>query len=158
MQGWKAVDFPAIDRSRWALIVCRLNADAAEPATAAAQGPKNPIMKAIARHLLLVALLLRTLVPAGWMPNPAGASQTAFVICTMNGAFHAPGKQTPSDTRHHDECPFAAAPHLAKTPDAVILPAPLPRADRTQVAAIATGTMAPARYLPQSPRAPPVTV
>ena len=33
--------------------------------------------------LALAAMALRALVPAGWMPNPQGLSETAFIICDM---------------------------------------------------------------------------
>jgi hypothetical protein len=33
--------------------------------------------------LALAAMALRALVPAGWMPNPHGFAETAFIICDM---------------------------------------------------------------------------
>src|SRR5580704_4013467 len=36
-------------------------------------------------HIALAALILRAFLPAGWMPNPKGPAQSAFVICTMDG-------------------------------------------------------------------------
>jgi hypothetical protein len=33
--------------------------------------------------LALVAMAFRALVPAGWMPNPHGFAETAFIICDM---------------------------------------------------------------------------
>ena len=109
----------------------------------------------VARHLALIALLLRALVPAGWMPGPA---DTPFVICTVDGAVpHAPaGHAPPDDVRQHDQCPFAAAPHLAKTPELTSLQTPGLRL----VSANAPETTASARrfavHQPQSPRAPPL--
>lgn len=107
------------------------------------------------RHIALAALLLRALVPVGWMP--AATAQTPFVICSINGPVqHAPdGQKLPDDAAHHQTCAFAAAPHLAKTPDVVALAAPaLP------VFVIARAEIAPALARPspqraQSPRAPP---
>jgi Protein of unknown function (DUF2946) len=107
-----------------------------------------------ARHLALVALILRALVPAGWMPG--ATADTPFVICSVDGPVqHAPdGRKPADDGRQHEACPFAATPHLASTPDApqVALP-PVHEAaavtNTLRAAAIA------ARFTPQSPRAPP---
>ena len=83
-------------------------------------------------HVALVAMLLRALMPAGWMPAPpshkADANWVPFVICTGNGLVrlnHAPGSDHSDDqnTHHVAPCPYAAAAHLS-TPahgDAVAL-------------------------------------
>ena len=34
--------------------------------------------------LALAAMMLRGLMPAGWMPNPAGGGESLFVICDMD--------------------------------------------------------------------------
>ena len=104
----------------------------------------------ILRHLAIVALFARALLPAGWMPD----AQAGMVICSATlGVVHhdtAPG--------HHDkaqeECPFAAAGTMAAAPDApqMALPAAhafIARIDRARAAVIA------ARFSPASPRAPP---
>jgi hypothetical protein len=78
-------------------------------------------------HLALAALILRGLLPAGWMPNPSGLGDTAFVICTMDGPVSATdGKTLPGkdDPRAHETCPFAAAAQPAQTTDFVALAAP----------------------------------
>ncbi|HWY60700.1 MAG TPA: DUF2946 family protein [Rhizomicrobium sp.] len=79
-------------------------------------------------HLALVALLLRALLPTGWMPNPAGAAGAPFIICTLDGpALAVDGKghkQTPDDPRSHESCPFAAAASLAPPVGFVRLVAP----------------------------------
>lgn len=77
-------------------------------------------------------MLLRAFLPAGWMPNPDGAGQTAFVICTMDGpVFSADGKaldkKDPAgkdDPRAHETCPFAAAAQPAPANDFIALAAP----------------------------------
>src|ERR1700761_7537743 len=88
--------------------------------------------------LALAAMMLRALMPAGWMPNPAGAGDSFFVICDMDQGdmsgmdmshmsamdmskmdmsdHGSPGKQS-GDAHQHEACPFAAAPHVA-TPSA----------------------------------------
>jgi len=120
--------------------------------------------------LAFAAMLLRALLPAGWMPNPGGTSGSPLVVCTMDG----PGRMmagmgamgdmggAPAD-RHHDRnsqhdhpvCPFAAAPHLAPpaATAALAIPSTLARAElRTAWIDVAKR---PARHSPQSPRAPP---
>jgi len=107
-----------------------------------------------ARHLALIALLLRALVPAGWMPG--AAAYAPFAICSIDGqSQHTPdGSKLPDDAVHHGTCPFAAAPHLAKTPDLAPLAAPSLHA---YAAPQPTTVGSPARlaWQPQSARAPP---
>jgi len=73
-------------------------------------------------HVALAAMLLRALMPAGWMPAPpshtADANWVPFVICTGNGLVrlnHAPGSDHSDDqkTHHVAPCPYAAAAHLS---------------------------------------------
>jgi hypothetical protein len=108
--------------------------------------------RSVTVQLALAAMLLRALLPAGWMPSAeAGAP---LVICTMHGAMQI----APEPAKHKaagEICPFAAAAALAPAgkPPALALPQAIqafatPLADRT-VAAL------PARREPQSPRAPP---
>jgi len=115
----------------------------------------------VLRHLALAALILRALLPAGWMPD----AQAGLVICAAGtlGIIHhdgAPGDSSGDLSGHadskvaHEECPFAAAPQLAAAPDAPGLTLPVFHAfaasiDRVYAAAVA------ARFTPQSPRAPP---
>jgi len=130
--------------------------------------------------LALAAMMLRALMPAGWMPNPAGASESLFVICDMDqmdmskmdmshmsaadmadmdmsGMDHGPSGKHSGDG-HQPTCPFAAAPHVA-TPSNVAAPqlasqlakfSPLLAAEQAAIKA--------ATYKPQSPRGPPISV
>jgi hypothetical protein len=131
--------------------------------TLAWRGAKTRAMQGILpviRHLALAALILRALLPAGWMPD----AQAGLVICSVTtlGTIHhdgAPGHSPGhSDGKtSQEECPFAAAPHLASAPDAPKLVLPAFRAfaaatDRAYAAAVS------ARFTPQSPRAPPSIV
>jgi len=103
-----------------------------------------------ARHLAIIALTLRALLPAGWMPAAHG-----LTICSMDAGTHQPAQDNGKDGHSsHEECPFAAAPHLASVPDMprLILPAFHAFAaatDRGYAAAVAS------HFTPQSPRAPP---
>ena len=104
----------------------------------------------ILRHLAIVALFARAILPAGWMPD----AQAGMTICSATrGMIHhdtAPGHH---DTRH-EECPFAAAGSMAAAPDAPHIALPTTHAfiaqiDRAHAAIIA------ARFSPAAPRAPP---
>ena len=69
-------------------------------------------------HLALAAMILRALLPAGWMP-----SQTAGIhltICTAEtGKQSAPALPGhPLKHGEHQLCPFAAASHLARAGEA----------------------------------------
>jgi hypothetical protein len=52
--------------------------------------------------LALVAMAFRALVPAGWMPNPHGFAETAFIICDM-------GEMSPIDMAKMDMSGMGAA-------------------------------------------------
>lgn len=69
--------------------------------------------------LALSAVLLRGLLPAGWMPNTSGTP--GLTICTINGLRHVPTPGGPAHgPQHQSVCPFAAAPPLASA-DAPVL-------------------------------------
>jgi hypothetical protein len=118
-------------------------------------------LRLAAVHLALVAMVLRALLPAGWMPNPTGTGESAFVICTMDGPVqsatkdHGPGKPTPDDGRQHEACPFAAAPHFATSSTVAVLRLPVASDSIARYEASQQPIAEPARYAPQAPRAPP---
>ena len=47
------------------------------------------IVRSFAVTLALSAMLLRALLPAGWMPDLAGTG-APLVICTVDGLHHVP--------------------------------------------------------------------
>jgi hypothetical protein len=113
--------------------------------------PMQELSRAL-RHLAIIALLVRAMVPAGWMPE----AHAGLIICSAGtlGAIHHDGDQKPAPAAH-EECAFAAAPHLAAAPQAPALALPafhavVAETDRGLAASIA------ARFTPQSPRAPPL--
>jgi hypothetical protein len=152
----------------------------------AAEGTKFRAMTSFRRAavcLALVAMMLRGLMPAGWMPNPDGAGTSLFVICDMDQADmskmdmshmgmsgmdmskmdmsaigHDPAHKPSSDSHQHEACPFAAAPHVAtpSTVVALLLPS-LSEHFSPQLAGGLLAVQSPA-YAPQSPRAPPFLV
>lgn len=115
--------------------------------------------------LALAAMMLRALLPAGWMPG-AIASGTPLVLCTMGSMAHAaPAKNggplerkpTHDDGRHHEVCPFSAAPHLAPpAAAAAILPSYAVTGGAARLAQSPLRQVS--RYVPQAPRAPPVSL
>jgi hypothetical protein len=110
----------------------------------------------VIRHLALAALILRALLPTGWMPD----AQSGLIICSVDtlGVIHHDGAPGHSDGKaSQQECPFAAAPHLASTPDVPKLVLP---AFHTFAAATdrAYAVVVAAHVTPQSPRAPPSIV
>jgi hypothetical protein len=104
-----------------------------------------------ARHLAIIALLVRAMLPAGWMPD----AQAGLTICSVAtlGVIHHDGGQTDGKAQH-EECAFAAAAPLAATPDVphLILPAFHGFAAETDSHYAAQVS---AHFTPQSPRAPP---
>jgi hypothetical protein len=130
--------------------------------------------------LALAAMMLRALMPAGWMPNLSGEGGSLLVICDMDqtdmskmdmshmsaadmanmdmsGMDHGSGKQS-GDAHHNEACPFAAAPHVA-TPSTVatlLLPSLLAKFSPFQASEQAA--IKAAVYTPQSPRGPPTSV
>ena len=118
-------------------------------------------LRTVFASLALAAMMLRALVPDGWMPSADGAAHGVSIsICTMHGPVRVvlgpDGKpQKPDQNRGHDICPFAAAPHFAA---AAASPALAPPLAISFVPVHDTAFRAPARpavYTPQSPRAPP---
>jgi hypothetical protein len=112
-----------------------------------------------ALHLAIAAMLLRALLPAGWMPDTTGA--TAFTICMMDDSGHhagqqSPGKPAPTDGQHgHEECPFAAAHHVAAPATSIHLAAPSLAGRPADISHPAAAFGPAAGYQPYSPRAPP---
>jgi hypothetical protein len=67
--------------------------------------------RSAALSLALAAMLLRALLPDGWMPS-ANASGSLFTICSVEPA-HRDGKAPQSEGHTHVPCAFAAASTLA---------------------------------------------
>jgi hypothetical protein len=115
-------------------------------------------MIAMFRSLLLAALLVRALLPAGWMPGQASLGEAAFIICTAQGDIQHGAPAQDGQNNHQQPCAFAAIPALDKTPGLIALAAPLPRTDFRAPVSPLYRTAHAARAAPQSPRAPPLTV
>lgn len=119
-------------------------------------------LRSVALQLALVAMVLRALLPAGWMPAAiSSANASPFVICTIDGPLHqAPSKQKPPSDhdRAHAPCVFAAAAPLASPHvDAVSL-APSSIAAPILFASSQSDVTANAIFRPNAARAPPSLV
>jgi hypothetical protein len=105
-----------------------------------------------ARHLAIIALLVRAMLPAGWMPD----AQAGLTLCSVQtlGVIHHDGQGQTDGKAQHQECAFAAAAHFAATPDAprLILPAFHGFSAKTDGH---YAVQVSAHFTPQSPRAPP---
>jgi hypothetical protein len=113
-------------------------------------------MKAGFRHILLIALLLRALVPLGWMPGSAALGQSVFIICAADGSVThgTPGKDDAGS--RHEPCAFAAA-HVMAPPEAGAFALPLLQATAMDHMAAPAILRVAAAFTPQAPRAPPVS-
>lgn len=135
--------------------------------------------------LALVAMMLRGLMPMGWMPNPQGAGTSLFVICDMDqmdmsqtgmshmdmpgmsgmdmarmdmsAMDHGPAHKHSTDG-HQQACPFGAAPHVATSSAVVAMLLPSLTAGFTPQRSDEQAAIKAATYKPQSPRAPPIPV
>ena len=74
------------------------------------------------RLLLLFALLMRVLVPAGFMLDPADAAYPTLVACDGQGPiFAAPPHHSHQHANHgrageHGDCPYSAAAGAGEVP------------------------------------------
>jgi hypothetical protein len=119
-------------------------------------------LKSTALQIALLAMVLRALLPAGWMPAAiSSADASPFVICTIDGPVHqTPAKQKPPSDhdRAHAPCVFAAAaPLAAPHVDAVSL-APSNIAAPVLFAPSRDDVTANAIFRPNTARAPPASV
>ena len=110
--------------------------------------------------LMLMAIGLRGVIPAGWMPNTQGAPNTPLVICTAAGAqviaaHDASGHAPAPGRQQHDHCAFAG---LASAPPPALIGLPIPSALADVAVADRLGRAAPVAargHREQAPRAPP---
>jgi hypothetical protein len=87
----------------------------------------NNFLRSCGLTLALCAMLVRALLPAGWMPGPVGAGHTAFVICTAQGFARLPSAPAPDRDHLIDHggqaCPFGAAVAFSPPDVTSLLPA-----------------------------------
>ncbi len=126
-------------------------------------------------QLALAAMMLRALLPMGWMPNPDGFAQSPLVICLMDmpsgmDMSHAMDMSKPMDMdmqghgqdhgqqQNNEQCPFAAAPHIAASVAIAELAPPSELARFIETPISRTLPALAVDYHPQSPRAPPTLI
>jgi hypothetical protein len=116
-------------------------------------------LKPVALQLALVAMVLRALLPAGWMPAAiSSANASPFVICTIDGPVHQTSdKQKPSSDhdRAHAPCVFAAAAPLASPASDTVALAPSNLTAPIFFASSRDTVTASALFRPNAARAPP---
>jgi len=110
-------------------------------------------------HIALIAMILRALLPAGWMPGTP-ADGPGLVICTMDGGLsaasgHGQDHKNPDDGQHHAICPFAAAAHLAQASDSATTVASLISSGRAISFDPDDAVLHRPPHTSQAPRAPP---
>lgn len=77
--------------------------------------PRNRFQFAVL--IALVAMVLRGVLPAGWMPQAPADNGAFLTICSPNGVIHLAGDPASKPTapakssQHSDVCPFAAGLH-----------------------------------------------
>lgn len=121
------------------------------------------ILKLAGFYLALTAMVLRALIPAGWMPSPSAL--THLTICTPTGPMPmelGPDRKqqepaAPQDGAHHnDACPFGALQQVAATPTQAVFWTPIAWNTTKPPAVLHVVVSRAETHRPQSPRAPPV--
>jgi hypothetical protein len=116
-----------------------------------------PFHRSLAISLALCAMVLRALLPDGWMPNmAAGATAAPFVICLADGG-HAGGKAPAQPTQEHSHapCAFAAAAPLAPPAFAALIVAAPSEATYFAAAFVQDAPAISSPHRPNAARAPP---
>ncbi|HVU21953.1 MAG TPA: hypothetical protein VHE09_14570 [Rhizomicrobium sp.] len=120
------------------------------------------VLKPVALQIALAAMVLRALLPAGWMPAPiTSANASPFVICTMDGPLHRTvDKQKPSSDqdRAHAPCVFASAAHLSPPLAGTVALAPSNSAAPIFFAPSRDAVVPGTHFRPNTARAPPASV
>ena len=131
------------------------------------------VFRKAALLLAVLAIVFRGLLPAGWMPNPAGLAESPLILCDMDGLVSATdmaqmaamdmpsmdmpdGGKAPAKTPSHQDCPFAAAGHSAVAMADVTFLTSGPAVELANRPKTNYRVLHLARHHPQSPRAPPL--
>jgi len=116
------------------------------------------VLKSTALRLALVAVLLRALVPVGWMPSTAANAAPIMPCPGMAGMHHEmPASQHKSDSHHAKStyCSCAAVAQLGTpAPDAAELKL-APGCSEIAFAAMHDAPATVSAYRPNAARAPP---
>jgi len=122
----------------------------------------NPALRRIGFQFAITAMLLRALLPAGWMPDASG--QAFFIICSVAGIAtarlsvdeksnrHLPGQD---EGRTHEMCAHVGATHFVPPVTKLTVTPPSLIANVAAIQRVMVRSFENARYIQQSPRAPP---
>ena len=111
-----------------------------------------------AAYVAILAMMLRALVPVGWMP--ARTPGHTFTICTVDGfqritPAHRTGDHDPAPAHDNSVCPFAASAHFAPPAATPVSVARQTEFTTARFAAPASLWTVAARDWNRAPRAPP---
>ncbi len=111
-------------------------------------------------QIALLAMLLRAVLPAGWMPAAiTGANASPFVICTVDGPLHsAPAKPSHDHDRATSPCVFASAAPLSSPDMTIAAPTPMQFASQIAFAPLQDTIIAAPHFRPNAARAPPAFI
>ena len=120
---------------------------------------RNGMMRIAPALMLALTVLVRGLIPTGWMPSPVGGP---LIICSAVVSAHARDHgqpDAPSKNAAHEVCVFAAA-GTAPAPVLALDLRPTERATVSEAPVVVSSaaTLATPRVREQSPRAPPLKV
>ena len=117
----------------------------------------HAMIRFVALVLAIQAMLMRALLPAGWMPS--SDSHAPLVICPMTGGvMHASPAHRGMPQHHYPVCPFTASlGQLASPAAASPLPLPPNQPAVTPPVGPAAILFAALSHRSQSPRAPPLS-
>lgn len=116
------------------------------------------VLKSAALHLALVAMLLRALLPAGWMPSaPSEHRAASIMLCPGmdHMAMPAAPDQPKSDHAKSTYCACAAVAQISLASPHVAVGAPVQLAHVVRFTAAAIPVVAASSYRPNAARAPP---
>jgi hypothetical protein len=124
--------------------------------TATEGNMRLPLHRSLAISLALCAMVLRALLPDGWMPNMAAGAGAPFIICSADGG-HMGGKTpaAPTPERSHAPCAFAAAAPLAPPAFAALVIAASHDATHLAAAFVQDSPAIASAHRPNAARAPP---
>ena len=115
-------------------------------------------IRTVAVTIALAAMMLRALMPAGWMPA-AQAQGAGFVICTVHGPLKVDGStQAPAHKNtSNPTCPFFAAPQLGASEQAFVLALPAQIPVPTDPFVVRLAAKSAPHHVLKAPRAPPTS-
>jgi hypothetical protein len=116
--------------------------------------------RSAAVQIALMAILLRAVLPAGWMPEAiTSADASPFVICTIDGPLHAtPAKPSHDHDRATSPCVFASVVPLSSPDITIAAPTPMQFASQIAFAPLHETIITAPHFRPNAARAPPAFV